>query len=79
MALTETELKKEKSYLRETSKEISNKIDILGKEINVKESEIKEFKKVLWEDKGSIDKVEMQTSLMSSEMEKNWKFRRRSL
>ena len=74
MALTETELKKEKSYLRETSKEISNKIDILGKEINVKESEIKEFKKVLWEDKGSIDKVEMQTSLMSSEMEKNWKF-----
>lgn len=72
MALTETELKKEKSYLRETSKEISNKIDILGKEINVKESEIKEFKKVLWEDKGSIDKVEMQTSLMSSEMEANF-------
>lgn len=69
MALTEKELKEEKCYLEKTSKEISNQIDILGKEIHVKESKLMEFKKVLWNDKGSIDKVEMQTSLMSSELE----------
>lgn len=69
VALTESELKKEKNYLEKTSKEISEQIDILGKQIHVKESELTEFKKVLWEDKGSIDKVEMQTGLMSSELE----------
>lgn len=69
MALTEKELKEENSYLRNTSKEISNQIDVLGKEIHVKESKLTEFRKVLWEDKGSIDKVEMQTGLMSSELE----------
>ncbi len=69
MALTEKELKKEKDYLVSTSKEISNQIDVLGKEIHVKESELSEFRKVLWEDKGSIDSVEMQTGLMSSELE----------
>lgn len=69
VALSEKEMKQENNYLRITSKEISNQIDVLGKEIHVKESELLEFKKVLWEDKGSIDKVEMQTSLMSSEFE----------
>lgn len=69
MALTKKELKEEKCYLEKTSKEISNQIDILGKEIHVEESKLTEFKKVLWNDKGSIDKVEMQTSLMSSELE----------
>lgn len=69
MALTEKELKEENGYLRNTSKEISNQIDVLGKEIHVEESKLTEFRKVLWEDKGSIDKVEMQTSLMNSEFE----------
>lgn len=69
MALTEKELKEENSYLRSTLKEISNQIDVLGKEIHVEESKLTEFRKVLWEDKGSIDKIEMQTSLMNSEFE----------
>lgn len=69
MALTEKELKEENGYLRNASKEISNQIDVLGKEIHVEESKLTEFRKVLWEDKGSIDKVEMQTSLMNSEFE----------
>lgn len=69
MALTEKELKEERGYLRNTSKEISNQLDVLGKEIHVKEEELTQFKKILWEDKGSIDSVEMQTGLMSSELE----------
>lgn len=72
MALSEKDLKQEKTYLRNTSKEISNQLDVLGKEIHVKEEELTEFKKVLWEDKGSIDSVEMRTGLMSSEMEANF-------
>lgn len=69
MALTEKELKEERNYLRDASKEISSQLDILGKEIHVKEEELTQFKKILWEDKGSIDSVEMQTGLMSSELE----------
>ena len=69
MALTEKDMKLEKTYLRNTSKEISNQLDVLGKEIHVKEEELTEFKKILWEDKGSIDSVEMQTGLMASELE----------
>ncbi len=72
MAISKEELAKEKTYLRNTSKEISNQVDVLGKEIHVEESKLTEFRKVLWEDKGSIDKVEMQTSLMNSEFEANF-------
>lgn len=72
MALSEKDMKLEKTYLRNTSKEISNQLDVLGKEIHVKEEELTEFKKVLWDDKGSIDSVEMQTGLMASEMEANF-------
>ena len=69
MALSEKDIKLEKTYLRNTSKEISNQLDVLGKEIHVKEEELTEFKKILWEDKGSIDSVEMQTGMMASELE----------
>lgn len=69
MALSEKDMKLEKTYLRNTSKEISNQLDVLGKEIHVKEEELTEFKKILWEDKGSIDSVEMQTGMMASELE----------
>ena len=61
MALSDREIKLENNYLRNTSKEISKKLDILQKEIHVKQEEITEFKKILWEDKGSIDSVEMKT------------------
>lgn len=71
MPLTENELKKEKDYLEFASKEISDEIDILGKEINIKDEELTKFKKVLWEEKGNIDSVEMQTSLMNSLLEAN--------
>lgn len=69
MALSEKDMKLEKTYLRNTSEEISNQLDVLGKEIHVKEEELTEFKKILWEDKGSIDSVEMQTGMMASELE----------
>ena len=69
MALSEKDIKLEKTYLRNTSKEISNQLNVLGKEIHVKEEELTEFKKILWEDKGSIDSVEMQTGMMASELE----------
>lgn len=72
MALSNNDIKQEKDYLEFATEEISKKIDILGKEIHVKNEKIIEFKKVLWEDRGSIDGVEMQTELMSSQLEANF-------
>lgn len=72
MALTKEENKKENEYVKEVIKEIEIQSESLGNEINVKEEEIREFQKLLWEDKGSIDSIEMKTSLMSSEMEANF-------
>lgn len=72
MALSEKEISWEENYLRFASEEISSKLDILGKEIHVKDEEITEFKRLLWEEKGSVDSVEMKTSLMASEMEANF-------
>lgn len=48
MALSKDELKLEENYLENTSKEISNQIDVLGKEIHVKKEKLTEFRKVLW-------------------------------
>lgn len=72
MALNEKERKDEKNHLNDTLAEIEKQVSALGKEINVKQEEITEFKKILWEDKGSIDSVEMRTGLMASEMEANF-------
>ena len=69
MSISAKEMDYERSYLKKVLNEISSVIDSLGKEINVKEQQLVEFKKVLWESKGSIDSVEMQTELMSSELE----------
>ena len=72
MALSEVEAKKEEKYLKEVIKEVQEQSTKLGKEINVKAEEETEFKRLLWEEKGSIDSVEMTTSLMRSEMEANF-------
>ena len=72
MALSENDMKQENKYLTLVSKEISAQLEELGKQIHVKEDEILEFKRMLWEEKGSVDSVEMKTSLMSSEMEANF-------
>lgn len=72
MALSNNDIKQEKDYLEFATEEISKKIDILGKGIHVKNEKITEFKKVLWENRGSIDGVEMQTELMSSQLEANF-------
>ena len=71
MALSKEQIKMEELYLDDTLNEISNQVKYLEKEINFKEKEAKEFKKLLWESKGSIDSVEMQTNLLSSELEAN--------
>ena len=72
MALSEVEAKKEEKYLKEVIEEVKEQSSALGKDINVKAEEETEFKRLLWEEKGSIDSVEMQTSLMASEMEANF-------
>ena len=72
MALEKQELKLEEEYLRDALCIISDELNTLGKDINVKSEELKNFKKVLWEEKGSIDSVEMTTGLMSSEFEANF-------
>lgn len=69
MAISKEDMVKEENYLEYTSCEIQNQIDDLEKEIHVKKEEITEFKKFLWEEKGSVDAVEMRTSLMASELE----------
>lgn len=69
MNLSKEELKKEKNYLDFCLNLIEKQIKELGSEINVKESELTEFRKFLWEEKGSVDSVEMSTSLMSSEFD----------
>ena len=69
MALTEIEAKKENVYLKNVIDEIRTQSSELGKEISVKQEDEVEFKRLLWEEKGSVDSVEMKTSLMASEME----------
>lgn len=46
MALSKDELKLEENYLENTSKEISNQIDVLGKEIHVKKVWFKSLKRL---------------------------------
>lgn len=72
MVISSKVIETEKDYLKETITEIEGQLKELGKEINVKEEQLTEFKKFLWESKGSVDKVEMQTGLMSSELEANF-------
>ncbi len=72
MSITLKEKEKEEAFLKEIIKEIKSQLDSLGKEIHIKNEQINEFKKFLWEEKASVDKVEMQTSLMASEMEANF-------
>lgn len=62
-------LQEEQEYLKKASRELAKQIKVLGNDINFKETEMKEFRKLLWESKGSIDEVEMKTSLMSSELD----------
>ena len=69
MLIKNEEIKKEKEYLKVALVEISNQLQELEKEINVKKDETTKFKKILWENKGSIDSIEMQTGLMKSEFE----------
>ena len=69
MALNDAEMSKENSYLVETSNEIKRQLEELGKEIHIGEEQINEFRKYLWEEKGNMDSVELQTSMMSSELE----------
>lgn len=76
MALSSEEMTKEKKHLDMTCKEIKKQLEELGEKIDVKQKEITEFKKVLWEDKGSIDSVEMTTGLMASEKEALFTLRR---
>ena len=49
MSISAKEMDYERSYLKKVLNEISSVIDSLGKEINVKEQQLVEFKKVLWE------------------------------
>ena len=72
MAISKDDLAKEKLHLEKTINELEEQIESLGAQINVKNEEIKEFKKFLWEEKGSVDAVEMSTGLMSSEFEANF-------
>lgn len=72
MAIKAYETKLEKEYLKKVAQEIKEQKKEYESEIHIKEEEINEFKKVLWEDKGSIDKIELQTGLMASELEANF-------
>lgn len=69
MPLSSIELTKEKENLAMTSKEIEKRLEVLGKELDLKDEELHELRRYLWEEKGSMDEVELSTGLMQSEFE----------
>lgn len=69
MSLSKEEVRKENDYLEKTTNEINNQLQELGNQIHVKEEQLTEFKRYLWEEKGSMDDIELKTGLMSSELD----------
>ncbi len=59
----------ENKYLNICLKEINKQIKELSEGLEVEEVNITEFRKFIWENKGSMDPVEIRSNLMSSELD----------
>jgi DNA helicase-2/ATP-dependent DNA helicase PcrA len=69
MSVSEKLLDYEKKYLKICLKEIATQINELSSNLQVEQVDIKESRKFIWENKGSMDPVEIRSSLMASEQE----------
>lgn len=69
MELSKETLDQEERYLKTCLKEINNKIGELGEGLQIEEKNINEFQKYVWENRGSMDPVEIRSNLMSSELD----------
>jgi DNA helicase II / ATP-dependent DNA helicase PcrA len=69
MNLSKETLEQEDKYLQTCLNEIGVKIKDLSSGLQVEETNINEFRKYMWENKGSMDPVEIRSNLMSSELE----------
>jgi DNA helicase-2/ATP-dependent DNA helicase PcrA len=67
--ISEKLLEYEKKYLEICSKEINEQIKELGANLQVEKVDIKESNKFFWENKGSMDPVEIRSNLLASEQE----------
>lgn len=69
MALSKEVLDHENNYLKTCLNEIENQMGQLGENLKVEEVDIKESRKFIWENKGSMDPVEIRSSMMMAEQE----------
>jgi DNA helicase-2/ATP-dependent DNA helicase PcrA len=69
MPLSKEILDQEHKYLETSVDEINKQIGELSQGLQVEEVNIHEFKKFIWENRGSMDPVEIRSNLMSSDLE----------
>ncbi|MFA5407429.1 MAG: UvrD-helicase domain-containing protein [Bacilli bacterium] len=69
MQFSEKLLAYENKYLKICIKDIDKQIKELGKNLQVEQLDIKESRKFIWENKGSMDAVEIRSNLLASEQE----------
>lgn len=69
MSLSKEALAYENKYLNNCLKEIKKQITDLSEGLEIEEVNIKEFRKYIWESRGSMDPMEIKSNLMSSELD----------
>lgn len=69
MAISETELQLEKSYLKNVTSLIKDKISDIGQNLYQDERKITEFKKYLWDNKAGMDAVEVSSAILENDLE----------
>lgn len=69
MAVSEEELQKEKKILKKVGKLLGDTLKELGADVSQDEENLKEFKKMMWENASSFDEGEMQQVMMSTSSE----------
>ncbi len=71
MAISEVEFKKEEKILNKVGKLLNETLDSLGFDVNKEEEELKEFKKLVWEDASNFDSGEEAQAIMLTNEEEN--------
>ena len=69
MAITEEEIKKEKKILNKVNKLLLNTLDTLGEDVIQDEENLKEFKKMMWENVNDFDEAEQQQVMYATALE----------
>ena len=69
MALSKEVIEQEKKYLKKCLTEIDSQMEDLGANLQVEQVNLREARKFVWENRGSMDPVEISSNLMSSELD----------